>query len=377
MGQLQRRFESLTASMPAGVWSAPGRVNLIGEHTDYNRGLVLPICIQPRIFVAAAPRVDGRLRGWSVQQEDAFEVELAELAPGRISGWAAYVCGPAWVLRELGAAFSGADLLIDSDIPSGGGLSSSAALQVAIALTLSSLAGRPLEGKKLALAAHRSETEFVGVPCGVMDQVVISLGRHGTALLLDSADLSFKFLPFEPARSGLSLLVIDTGTRRHLRQEGYAERRATCEAAAQALGLPSLREASLDLLASGPLSDPQRRRARHVVSENDRVLRVARALERSDFATIGQAFLASHRSLRDDFEVSASELDLAVEAAMEGGAMGARLTGAGFGGSVIALARTQDRDRLVSHVAAAFNSAGLVHPRIFEVAASGGARWDE
>ncbi|HYN98147.1 MAG TPA: galactokinase, partial [Actinomycetota bacterium] len=317
---LRREFFSRMGSHAAGVWSAPGRVNLIGEHTDYNQGLVLPIAINARTFVAAAPRSDGVLRGWSAQDTESFKVRVDRLSPGAMNGWGSYACGPAWVLAREGRAVPGADLLVDSNVPLGAGLSSSAALQVAVALAFSDMTGEPLSGAELAMVAHRSETEYVGVPVGTMDQMISALGRRNSALFLDTRDGSFEYVPFEPSTAGLSLVVIDTRASHSLREGQYAQRRATCEAAAAALGLASLREATLDLVSAGRLSEVEQKRARHVITENERVLEVVAELKKGNLQQVGSAFVRSHQSLRDLYEVSSPELDLAVESALESGA---------------------------------------------------------
>ena len=370
---LRRDFLSRTGRQAAGVWSAPGRVNLIGEHTDYNQGFVLPIAIDARTFVAAAPRSDGVLRGWSLQETQGFEVPVDRLAPGAIQGWGSYACGPVWVLSREGRAVSGADFLLDSNVPLGAGLSSSAALQVAVALAFSDMSGEPLSGTELAMVAHRSESEFVGVPVGTMDQMISALGRRNAALFLDAKDGSFDYVPFEPSTAGLSLVVIDTGASHSLREGQYAERRATCEAAAVALGLRSLREATLDQVSAGGLSEVEEKRARHVVTENDRVLEVVAELKKGSFRQVGSAFVRSHQSLRDLYEVSSPELDLAVESALKSGALGARMTGGGFGGSAIALLDTGMVPSLTDAVEAAFAGAGFGEPRVFPVTAEQGA----
>ncbi len=348
-------------------------MNLIGEHTDYNSGFVLPIAINLRTYVAAAPRNDGVLRGWSLQEAETFEVEVARLTPAGVTGWPAYACGPAWVLAQRGWSLPGADLLVDSQIPLGAGLSSSAAIQTAIGLALSDLAGRPLEGRDLADVAHRSESDFVGVPSGTMDQMISALGRRSTALFLDTKDASYEYIPFDLMAGRRALLVIDTGVKHRLRDGQYAERRRTCEAAAAALGVPSLREATLELLESGVLTEVQRRRARHVVTENHRVLEVVAALRAADLRLVGSAFVRSHESLRRDYEVSSPELDLAVESALAAGALGARMTGGGFGGSAITLVEAVDVATLRRHVIGAFDTAGFGKPRVFEVHAEDGA----
>jgi galactokinase len=270
---------------------------------------------------------------------------------------------------ERGVDLPGADLYVDSEVPSGAGLSSSAAIQTAVALALSALANRPIEGRELAKVAHRCENEFVGVPCGIMDQMISALGRKGHALLLDTKDSRTHYVPFDPARSGLSLMVIDTGAAHHLRNGEYAQRRRSCQDAAAALGLPSLSDASFEDLDSQALTAVQVRRARHVLTENRRVLEVVEALSRADFEGVGSAFVRSHASLRDDYEVSSPELDLTVEAALAAGAWGARMTGGGFGGSAIALVPQASSAFFVDAVTGAFSDAGFARPRIFAVTA--------
>ena len=375
---LAGEFRARTGREPAGVWSAPGRVNLIGEHTDYNQGFVLPIAINRRTYVAAAPRSDRILRGWSLQQDAALQVAIPELAPRSLGGWASYACGPAWVLSGMGWELGGADLLVDSQVPVGAGLSSSAAIQTAIALALADLQGRALAGTDLAMVAHRSESEFVGVPVGIMDQMVSALGRRSSALFLDTRDVSYDHVPFDPADAGLALAVIDTRVKHSLQEGQYAERRQTCEAAAAALRVPSLREATLQQLDSVDLTGIQRRRARHVVSENARVLQAVSALRDRDFSRLGSAFVGSHESLREDYEVSSPELDLAVETALARGALGARMTGGGFGGSAIALIDSGRVGGLEADLTAAFRGAGHGDPQVFCVTADDGAaayRW--
>ncbi|HEX2053016.1 MAG TPA: galactokinase [Actinomycetota bacterium] len=369
---MRQQFRSLTGAAPAGIWSAPGRVNLIGEHTDYNLGFVLPIAIDRRTFVAAGPRTDGRIRGWSMQEAESFDVDLASLLPGSLDGWAAYACGPAWVLAQE-VALAGADLVVSSDVPLGAGLSSSAALQTAVSLALAGMAERALSGTELAMVAHRAESDFVGVPVGIMDQMISALGRRDTALFLDTSDVSYEHVPFHPNDSGLVLVVIDTGVKHSLGEGQYAQRRRTCEEAAGVLGVASLREATLEQLDSPALTEVQRRRARHVVTENERVLEVVSALLEGDLEAVGSAFVRSHRSLQHDFEVSSPELDVAVEAALESGAVGARMTGGGFGGSAIALVPVGSTGALAVGVEEAFGASGFASPRLFQVAASDGA----
>ena len=317
-------FVERTGRPPDGVWRAPGRVNLIGEHTDYNDGFVLPVAIDRSIVVAAGYRDDRILRSWSIGDRGGPAVRpLSELGPGMSSGWAAYVEGMAWVLRDQ-SAVSGADLVVHADLPAGAGLSSSAALEAAVGLALTDLAGGTVDRVALALAGQRAETEVVGMPCGLMDQMAVLCGRAGHALFFDTRTMETEPVPFDPAAAGLTLLVIDTRVKHTLADSPYAQRRRACEQAAAALGVPALRDATLDDLeaaaADGRLDEVTFCRARHVVTENARVLEVVDLLRKGDVTSIGPALAGSHRSLRDDYEVSCAELDLAVETAVAAGA---------------------------------------------------------
>jgi galactokinase len=360
-------FAKLYGEPPAGTWSAPGRVNLIGEHTDYNDGFVLPIAIDRRASVAVRLRTDRIVRCASVQRAGVVEHDLGDLAPGSVDDWPAYVLGVAWALAQDGVRLPGFDLLLDSDVPVGAGLSSSAAVETATALALTELVGHELDRRELALLCHRGETGFVGAPVGVMDQMVSACAVAGSALLLDCRNLEITHVPFDLAALGCVLLVIDTRAPHRNTDGAYADRRASCEKAAAHLGLPALRDASPDQVADDP-------RARHVVSECARVLAAAAALSRGAVEELGALMLASHRSLRDDFEVSCTELDLAVDAAMRVGARGARLTGAGFGGAAIALVPTELAATVSTCVRGAFADQRLAEPDIFAVSAGPGAR---
>jgi galactokinase len=334
------RFEEAHGRVPAGVWVAPGRVNLIGEHTDYNDGFVLPIAIPDAVYVGAAARDDGRLRAVSVQAEGDLDTMVAELAPGGERGWSAYVCGVAWAVAETGVPVPGVDLVVDGRVPLGAGLSSSAALECAVGAALADLAAARLEPMALAKLAQHAENDYVGAPTGLMDQVAAVLCAEGHALLFDVRSLETRQVPFRPAEAGLALLVVDTGVRHEHAGGEYGERRRSCEAACRELGVASLREVSDagDLAAVERLADDVlRRRARHVVTENARVLDACAALEAGDWPGFGALMTASHASLRDDYEVSCAELDVAVDAALAAGALGARMTGGGFGGCAIAL----------------------------------------
>jgi len=362
-------FSEWAGRPPAGVWAAPGRVNLIGEHTDYNGGFVLPLAIDRVTRVAAAARDDRVLRCRSLEHEAGGRPGHGEEHPG----WADYLAGVAWALAEIGVPVPGADLLVDTDLPIGAGLSSSAALEVAGAAALAALAAADVGPEQLAGVAHRAETEYVGVPSGVMDQTVVALGKAGHVLFLDSRSGHFDLVPFDPAAAGLSLVVVDTRTRRRLDDGRYGERRRECEEAARVLGVSTLRNASpAQVEHSVTLTETLRRRARHVVTENARVRDVVALLNGGEIAAIGPALVASHRSLRDDFEVSTEALDLAVQVALDTGAVGARMTGAGFGGCALALTAVDSVDDLASALTRAFEGRGFERPDVYPVTATNG-----
>jgi galactokinase len=377
----ERAFRDWVGHPPEGVWSAPGRVNLIGEHTDYNDGLVLPFALPLRTTVAAGRRVDDRLRIRSCQEPDSdLEMEVDSLQPGAVTGWAAYVAGVVWSMRSAGCPVAGMDVLIDSTVPVGSGLSSSAALECATAVSVADLYGPVGDAMMLARLCQRAENEFVGVPCGLMDQMVAMTARAGHALLFDVRSGEVEHLAFDPPVHGMELLVIDTRTRHAHAASAYADRRRTCSDAAARLGVAALRDVSEDdldqalaLLAGQPVLV---RRVRHVVTENARVERTAALLRAGDLAAIGPLLNESHRSLRDDFEVSSPELDVVVDTARAAGALGARLTGGGFGGCVIALVA---RERVATVSAAVISTArrrGWPEPAFLPAAASAGARRD-
>jgi galactokinase len=320
------------------VGEAPGRVNLIGEHTDYNGGYVLPVTIPQRTRVEIALREDRAVRAWSASfpEEEAREYSIGAETPGR--GWLDYIQGITWALRKEGFRLRGFDARITSSVPLGGGLSSSASLEIAMLRALRGALGLSLSDLAIAKAAHRAETEFVGAPVGIMDQIVCSLGTESTALFLDTRGLLTESLPLPES---IELGVIDSGVRHSHAGGEYRVRRAECEEAARRLGVESLR----DLEGSSParwedLEEPLNRRVRHVVTENDRVLKTVEALRSGNTRLLGELLCASHRSLRDDYEVSIPELDLLVELAREESAiLGARLTGGGFGGCVVLVGR--------------------------------------
>lgn len=378
----RRLLAQLTDAPPAGVWSAPGRVNLIGEHTDYNDGFVLPFAIDRRTFVAAALRSDGRIRVASTFAEKPVEIDLDALpglfpSEGVVPEWAAYPLGVAWALLRAApdAQPIGVDLAIASDVPVGAGLSSSAAIEGATASALDELWSAGLERAALAVVGRTAENDAVGAPTGIMDQMAAMLGRADAALFLDCRTLEAQSIPLGFADAGLAILVIDTRVSHAHSTGGYGERRASCERAASVLGVPALRDASLADLeqAAGRLDDVSFRRARHVISENARVLDAVAALRSGDTVGLGALLGASHASLRDDFEVSIPELDTAVGAAMAGGAIGARMTGGGFGGAAIALVPRDGASSIAEVVTDAFAARGFARPHTFVVEASEGA----
>jgi galactokinase len=346
----------------------------MGEHTDYNQGFVLPFALGQGIAAAAARRSDRRLVVYSAQ-EGVVDVSLGDLAPGRVTGWAAYPAGVAWALGAAGYDVPGACLAIDSDVPAGAGLSSSAALECATALALSELAGLRVDRRELAAIARRGENDFAGVPSGSMDQSASLLGERGHALLLDCRSLETSQVPFDPGASGAQLLLINTRASHQLTAGAYAERRAECEQAARLLGVPSLRYLTA-VADTSRLTDPVlRRRARHVVTDDQRVLEVVGLLRSGAadaYPQIGRLLTQAHVSLRDDFEVSWPEADATVDAALAAGALGARMIGGGFGGSVLALVGSAAQVRAA--VAEAFARRSWAVPEFLDAAASAGAR---
>ena len=377
-------FRERFGGEPDGVWLAPGRANLMGEHTDYNEGFVLPFALGQGVTAAASRRVDRRLTVCSRQEPgDNLEVDLDGLAPGGVTGWAAYPAGVAWALEAAGHRIPGACIAIDSDVPAGAGLSSSAALECATALALTSLAGLEVPRAELVTIARRAENEFAGVPTGIMDQSASLLCRAGHALLLDCRTLETSQVPFDPGAAGASLLLINTRARHELADGEYGRRRAECEEAARRLGIRSLRDLT-DVADTGSLTDPVlRRRVRHVVTDNQRVLEVVALLRAPSgpsapaadtYREIGRLLTQAHASLRDDFEVSWPEADAAVEAAVGAGASGARMIGGGFGGSVLALVPAAGGSAVRDAVTAAFARHGWTAPEFLGAVPSGSAR---
>ncbi|MFU8870751.1 galactokinase [Micromonospora sp. SL4-19] len=371
------RFRQRYAAEPAGRWAAPGRVNLIGEHTDYNDGFVLPFALPLRTVVAAAPRDDERWTVCSELSDDPVEFGPADAdEPGRVTGWAAYVAGVVWALRAAGHAVAGARLSVASDVPVGSGLSSSAAIEAAVLTALVDLSGLDLPADRWPRLAQRAENGYVGAPTGIMDQSAVIRARPGHALFLDCRTEQVEHIPFDLSAAGLAMLVIDSrAPHRHIDGE-YASRRRSCERAASQLGIPALRDVPADGLdaALARLDDDEtRRRVRHVVTENQRVLDSVALLRAGRVRDVGPLLTASHASMRDDFEITVAEIDTAVEAALAAGAYGARMTGGGFGGCVLALVEASAADTVAAAVAAAYAERRFTAPGTRTVLPAGGA----
>jgi galactokinase len=384
-----RGFADAYGSDCTGIWSAPGRVNLIGEHTDYNEGFVLPFAIGARTAVAAARRGDGLLAVASAQFPGrVITVPLTAVGPGAVSGWTAYPTGVAWALREAHPRLGGAEttaglsLYLDSTVPTGSGLSSSAALECAVALALNDLWELGAKRADLARACQRAENAVVGAPTGIMDQFASLFGEAGSAVFLDCRAIAGENVPLALDAAGLEIVLADTRQQHSHAGGGYADRRASCERAARLLGVQALRDVGVgDLEKAASVLDPVTfRRARHVVTEDERVLVAVAALRagglESDPAGLGALLTASHESMRDDFAITTPALDLAVATALNAGAAGARMTGGGFGGAIIALVARDRAAGTAEAITAAFARARFAPPRLSTVAPSDGARRD-
>ena len=373
---LEGRFSAAFGRQPDGVWQAPGRVNLIGEHTDYNEGFVLPFAIDRTARVAVGTRADSTIRMLSTYGDQGITTaDTASLSGSAAKGWTKYPLGVIWSLQQRGIDVPGLDLLLDSNVPLGAGLSSSHAIECAVISALNDLTGAGMGPEDMVLATQRAENDFVGAPTGIMDQSASLRGSKGHAVFLDCRDQSVELVPFEAEAAGLVLLVIDTKVSHSHADGGYASRRASCELGAQVLGVKALRDVTPADLgeASGLLDEVTFRRVRHVVTENDRVLQTVELLRQQGPSAIGALLDASHASMRDDFEISCPELDLAVESARANGAIGARMTGGGFGGAAIALTPVSDEQQVRSAVVHAFAGAGYRAPDIFTVTPAAGA----
>ena len=372
MSLMEEKFLETFGEEPDLVAAAPGRVNFIGEHIDYSEGFVLPFAIKDRTLVAARKRDDSIVRVASAQRRNKIiTVDINEVKPGLKGEWERYALGVLW---SMGVK-SGVDLLIDGHVPLGAGLSSSAALECSVATAMNHLFDMGFSLEELARLTQKAENQYVGVPCGIMDQSVSLMATNGFALLLDCRDLSTRNIPFDVASHGLELLIIDTQAHHALTDGGYAERRASCESVAAKLGVKSMRELTREQLDSSQdkLSESEYIRARHAVTEMKRVLDCVEALASEDFTQVGQLLNQSHNSLRDDYTVSCPELDTAVEASLAAGALGARMVGGGFGGSAIALIQVSKTSQTISAVEKAFADKKFKAPRFFTSLPSQGA----
>jgi galactokinase len=356
------------------VVAAPGRVNLIGEHTDYSDGFVLPAAIDRHIVIAARPRADRTVQLYAADMRESAQFDLDDLRPDTNRRWSNYERGVAWALQGAGYTLQGMDAVVAGDVPVASGLSSSAAIEVATAFTFQTLSDLDLDGVERALLCQKAENEFVGMRCGIMDQYIISLGRRDHALLIDCRSLDYELVPV-PA--GVSLVICDTQKRRGLVDSEYNTRRNECEAGARALGVPALRDVSVATFEArqDELAPVTRKRCRHVITENQRVLDAVDALGRDDLQRFGELMNASHVSLRDDYEVSCAELDAMVEAAWrQPGVLGARMTGAGFGGCTVNLVQDEATEAFQHNVSRAYTEATGLEPRIYVCAAEDGVR---
>ena len=371
---VQAAYAERVGSPPDGVWAAPGRLNLIGEHTDYNDGFVMPFALDQRATLAAGRRDDPSWSVTSLNNGETQRFAVADLTPG-MSGWQAYVAGIVWALREAGHPVVGADLVLESDVPVGAGLSSSAALECSVLTALAELSDAEIEPMERAKLARRCENEFVGAPTGLTDQAASTLCTADHALFLDCRTTDTEHVPVGLGPAGLEILVLDTKTPHALVDSEYATRRASCEEASRILGVPALRDVTDLADALATLSDPvMQRRVRHVVTENERVRTAAELLKQSRLAELGPLLDASHASMRDDFEITVPTVDLAVTAAKEAGALGARMTGGGFGGCIIGLVGAGQADSVAAEIGRQFATAGYGEPAHFVAVPSPGAR---
>ena len=372
MRSIEEKFLEVFGEEPDLIAAAPGRVNLIGEHIDYSEGFVLPFAIKDRTTAAIRKRDDSVVQIASAQRRNkVVTVDINNVKPGLKGEWERYALGVLW---SMGVK-SGVDLMIDGQVPLGAGLSSSAALECSVATAVNHLFNMGFSLEDLARLTQKAENQYVGVPCGIMDQSVSLMATTGSALLLDCRDLSTKNIPFDVASSGLELLIIDTQAHHALTDGGYAERRASCESVAAKLGIKSMRELTMAQLESAKeaITPIEFVRARHAVSEMQRVLDCVEALSKSDFIKVGQLINQSHASLRDDYTVSCPELDTAVDASLAAGALGSRMVGGGFGGSAIALIEASKTEETIKAVEKAFADKKFKAPRFFTSLPSQGA----
>ncbi|WP_433370746.1 galactokinase [Actinoplanes sp. CA-142083] len=368
-------FRERYAAEPTGLWAAPGRVNLIGEHTDYNEGFVLPFALPQRTVAAVGPAPAGE---WTVcsTAEEGDPVSFGTTAPGEVTGWAAYVAGVVWALQEAGFDVPGARIALDSDVPVGSGLSSSAALESSVLTALIDLGGLELPLEQRPALAQRAENVYVGAPTGIMDQSASIRCLAGRALFLDCRTYEVRQIPFDLAAEGLAILVINSNAPHQHVDGEYGARRKSCEEAARILGVPALRDVPFDGLAEALAKlddDVMRRRVRHIVTEDQRVLDTVALLEQGRTKEVGPVLTAGHASMRDDFEITVPQVDVAVEAALSAGAYGARMTGGGFGGCVLALIDADRAPATTAAVEQAYSERGFKAPTCWIATAGEGA----
>jgi len=366
-------FRSRYGSDPAVVVRAPGRVNLIGEHTDYNDGFVFPMAIDRAAWIALRPRGDGRVVATSLDFDETREFDLARLEKGKKEGWIEYLKGTAWALQEAGHSLSGFEGIVAGDVPLGAGLSSSASIEMATARAFAAVSGLPWKPAPMALLGQKAENQWVGVNCGIMDQLISAAGVADKALLIDCRSLETQAVPLP---RGTVVVILDTATRRGLVDSAYNERRAQCEAAAKLFGVKALRDVTSDRLAARAreLDPTTLRRARHVVTEDERTVAAAEAMRADDAGRLGQLMNESHESLRHDFEVTNDGLNAMVDEARRGpGCFGARMTGAGFGGCAVALVAADRSEAFVRQVEAGYRKATGLDPKVYVCRATNGA----
>ena len=365
-------FKELFGEPPAYVVRAPGRVNLIGEHTDYNDGFVLPMAIDRAVWIALRPRPDDTVRVHSLDLDRSATFLLADLRY-EDAGWSEYVKGVAWALQGASYRLAGWEGVLAGDVPRGAGLSSSAALELATARAFQVVSGFDWDPPSMARLGQKAENQWVGMNCGIMDQMISAAGEAGHALLIDCRSLETTSVALPP---GTVAVILDTATRRGLVDSAYNERRTQCEAAARYFGVPALRDVTMERFEAeaGGLDDVTFRRARHVISENARTLAAADAMARGDAAAMGRLMDASHVSMRDDFEISGPALNTMVECAHEAsGCYGARMTGGGFAGCAVALVATDRANAFAETVAASYEAATGLTPAIYISRATEGA----
>ncbi|MBL8050746.1 MAG: galactokinase [Anaerolineales bacterium] len=373
---LTQSFQSYFNTKPKFIVRAPGRVNLIGEHTDYNDGFVLPIAIDREVCIALNPRDDETIRLFSLDLKTDSVFNLHSLNPS--NGWDAYPQGVANELMKAGYEIKGFDAIITGDIPRGAGLSSSAAVELATARAFSVISGFEWDAVKMAKLCQKAENEWVGVNSGIMDQMASASSKAGYAMFLDCRSLEIEHIPLP---KNVSIVILDTSTRRGLVESAYNERRSQCEEAARWFGVKALRDVRLDSekwkVESGKMKEERElvfKRARHVISENERVLEAIEVMRNGNVKRLGELFNASHESLRDDFEVTNDALNIMVECAREQvGCYGARMTGAGFGGCAVALVNESNVEAFVKNVPAAYRQRSGLEASVYVCKSSAGA----